>query len=152
MNRFKFRAWDIENKHMYYSSITSPNGGWLAEECKRIRSITFDEWGDIAWIILDWGGYGSGREFNKTYYADQFKIMQFTGFEDVNKKEVYDFDIVYNEDTQRHGLIYWDENHGTWRVQYNRKSVWSLSEVMDNLRPVVGNHYENKYLLESKND
>lgn len=79
---------------------------------------------------------------------DEDNLQQFTGFYDVTEKEVYEGDIVYNDDRKLHGLIYWDENLGMWRVRYDKKSNWSLSEVLDNLRPVVGNYYEHKHLLE----
>jgi len=139
MRTIKFRAWDKENKQM----ITSSQG---------VSTI-------IRRHILDYPGLGLGTgEGNSEVKKGKFEIMQFTGSFDKNGKEIYEGDIIENENKEKL-LIVWVEDICAF---YQSMIPWSritttqvknliphMVDMRFNHKEVIGNIYENPELLQT---
>ncbi len=134
MREIKFRAWDMIDKEMF-----------------PLANI------DIALINNE----GSMVK-RKCYYHEMkhIKVMQYIGPKDKNGKEIYEGDIVENNNGV-YLKIYWNEELLQFRQRvYNKNNVEELGYEFDkdyptdldlgfNLKKVIGNIYENKELLDA---
>jgi uncharacterized phage protein (TIGR01671 family) len=125
-NRFKFRAWDKNNKKFWYN--------------------------DDLEIDSDWGIYVSyyekysscqccGEEVS--IHGEDLVVMQCTGRKDMNGKLIYEGDIYKHHDNCEplpKYAVSWDERDSSWSVGGN------MSETEDWFE-VIGNIYENPELL-----
>ena len=136
MRKIKFRAWDKETKKMF--SVTH---------------LQLDIYNDKVSFAAS-----EDLEENRTefYDMDKIKLMQFTGLEDKNGKEIYEGDIVsvkylYDKRTTDRAQVVWQED----KAGFGLKSLKGLTnEVYELYRvtskhnlEVIGNIYENKELL-----
>ncbi|WP_252241529.1 YopX family protein [Clostridium sp. ZBS18] len=131
----KFRAWDKEDKIMDYN-IALVGNRILFEYSIEDDCIEFNSYVDI-------------NEENKKY----FEIMQFTGFKDMNGKEIYEGDILqvskeYSGSFQPTIVVFED---GCFKGQaYHKLTPPFVIETPITTLEVVGNIYENKELLEEQ--
>jgi len=126
MREIKFRAWDEQNKTMHFDFqfIKSGDSGndWII--FKSDKHECFDRW------------------VNNPYFSQQLKIMQFTGINDYNGKEIYEGDLIRSYDSEGNkiiniisfedGLCRWNVNEG-WVQNFEKE--------------VIGNIYENPELI-----
>lgn len=107
---------------------------------------------------------GAGLWYQKVYYdddaypleIDDFEIMQYTGLKDINGIEIYEGDIVRNEEDTY--LVRFGEFTDSDDFQYPaiRQTGFYIVDIQtDETFPfysmryeVIGNAYENKELLE----
>jgi len=126
MNKeIKFRAWDKKNKIMTYNPI---------------NCINFD-----GQLLLNDGQY---HDIKKTDYV----LMQFTGLEDKNGKEIYEGDIVnaqYNISSFFKKVCVYFENGCFYVDDKNPKQNLSIGYFFREKKEieVIGNLYENPELL-----
>lgn len=121
----KFRAWDGE---MMDYNVTIFNGVFI--DCNNANEDVFFSWHDP---------------------ANQIAIMQYTGFLDKNKKEIYVGDIIapFNKALGPHKIIF---SEGSFCIE-NSIGVWgTLKRAFDISHfntdiEVIGNIYENPELL-----
>ena len=71
---------------------------------------------------------------------DNLIVEQFTGLHDKNGKEIYECEILYNNDRKEHCIVKYLESN----------DEFPLWESISNLYYSVGNIYENPELLEKK--
>lgn len=129
MNRLQFRAWDSWWGKMYYFDFT-----------KNIEATPDDELKGL-WILHEEG----------SVYAiqDKIKIMQYTGLNDKNGKEIYEDDLVVVADyTNWEGLykVAWDNDGSMYVIEDAHGDREKLCEFEEYL--VKGNIYDNPELLE----
>lgn len=119
---------------------------WLKEEKRMtdVHEMTFID-GKV-YLISDITGF---------YAYEEFKLMQSTGLEDKNGKEIYEGDIVKFSDCDDDVYVtpvVWDKNYACFGVSFNGKYPISfdyLEEFYTELKDieVVGNIYENPELV-----
>lgn len=142
MREIKFRAWD--KKHLK-----------MIETIKTIRFnaiSSFIELIESAYDLNIVNGQNSGE--HNLLYGD-FELMQFTGLEDKNGKEVYEGDIIMFSSMQYDGelLPYIIAFDCSWGGQFMAHSSLNYDYVLDNdyerywEEEVIGNIYENPELL-----
>lgn len=130
-NRFKFRAWNTDERVMRYD----------------IENGYYDpDWTDAQGAHLD---------FNDIINNDEiFVIMQCTGLADKTGKLIYEGDIVTCNDNPLKGVIEWHYRELHFQCGWNNKlgagDIYYL--VRDCELEVIGNIYENPELLKKVKD
>lgn len=127
MREIKFRAWDNENNQML-----------------DVQNLDFEDC-----------FYGGEIQIRTTMYNDYFDIremplMQYTGLHDKNGKEIYEGDIFNLGDNRILYIVEWFDTGLSGRQNGNSSRV-GLQYWKDKIE-VIGNIYENKDLLEVKDE
>lgn len=134
MNReIKFRVWDKYKKQMY-----------------PISSIDYDIFSQEINIIAVGHKNGMCTSYNKNHNSEKcditaLELMQYTGLHDINRKEIYEGDIITNGDKNIKYIVEWCDT-GLKARQYNNRSYIGLKYWQDVLE-VIGNIYDNPELL-----
>lgn len=121
MREIKFRAWDNENKR------------W---------------WPNIE--VYSDGTYNVGEvedSYSGLIYSEQKPtLQQFTGFKDTNDKDIFEGDILedneYPDDGISRDVVIWSEELGRWTTH-----EWSIDGEEFEGCEVVGNIHENPEIL-----
>lgn len=127
----KFRAWDTTNKEMFKDTFAITESGQV--------------------VVVEQESIVSPPDY---VFVEHLVIMQSTGIEDKNGKEIFEGDILAFETDE--GIInvnvFWDSKHALFMFgskKYNEEEP--LAELVEvNAYPfeVAGNIYENPELLE----
>ena len=121
MREIKFRAWDKINKEMF-----------------NVESMNFQERRVYRDIV-------SYREFNGV------ELMQYTGLNDKNNKEIYEGDILFESFGEKYYKVIFE--NGGFRAEFNgdfEEHFFDLIDVVAQSCKVVGNIYENPELMEDE--
>ena len=130
MREIKFRAWDYNNEKII---------PWENIRVEKDESET-----NMSVIVFD-GSVGD--------HFDDFPIMQYTGIDSEDELEIFEGDIVKQEETL-FGVVDTDLEftgvvkmlEGCWVIDNGKDSVYLWSETACN--QIIGNIYENPELLE----
>lgn len=131
MNReIKFRIWDIENKEML-----------------KVQELDFEP--------TFYGGRIAIRpyQYNDYFDTEDMILMQYTGLDDKNGKEIYRGDIVQGlfaeqYESKMKGQVIYSNEQASYMIIASNDDEWDLG-YLDNLE-VIGNIYENSELLEGE--
>ena len=132
MREIKFRAWDHLNQE------------WLVGHCDPRLPITYNP---SVWLNED----GSFSPY-AVYAGVKLALPQYTGLKDKNGKEIYEGDIVADEDGDS-GEVFYDVRHVAYRSISDdgiTRPFIPEQDGMDHGVEVIGNIYENPELLEEK--
>jgi len=113
---------------------------------KEMREIKFRAWNDIDKMLIDWGVLRASPVFFMNIIKGvtrHHKLMQFTGLTDNNGVEIYEGDIVEDEE-HYYSVISWDNGDS----MYIASDVGGLADMCHPVK-VIGNIHENSDLLES---
>lgn len=142
MREIKFRAWD--GKKMWFHDDTSRHGN---------VTLQFND-------ISGWGMYIEGNKYwvVGASHSELDVLMQFTGFQDKNGKDIFDGDILStSNDDPEYDL--WEKNdNGTTRVFWNNAGFWDYTNwkmetdgdesiYCKKFVEVIGNIYQNPELI-----
>ena len=122
MREIKFRAWDVDNKT------------WI-----NLWILRFTKDGEVM-AVEELSGDGDSDIFA----PGQIVLCQFTGLKDKNGKEIYEGDILYNEEWKTKTEVKFKEGAFNPLVEIESdETTWSLPDEFE----VIGNIYENPELL-----
>lgn len=134
----KFRAWDNKNKYM----VTSKQGVFTA--LRNSMNI----------VRQDNGYYNNGDLLKPN--KEKYTLMQFTGLEDKNGKEIYEGDILKFSEVDT-AIVIWNEKYAYFMVKpiqeyyFDSDVLGQALEYNDNVEK-IGNIYDNPELLGGKDE
>jgi len=129
MRQIKFRAWNIEDKKMYY-------------DVQKTYDWHYDIPEESFGVLLD----------NEEYW----RVMEYTGLNDKNNKEIFEGDIIkhsMNDDHEWGGLHEVKFNLGSFAIWGGNPTGFrgnSAFNYYPNNVEIVGNIYENPEILKGK--
>jgi len=134
MREPKFKAFCKESKKMFFPSC-------IDFEFKKV------------WVFKE-----DGEMCDLSFEFHQIELLEYTGRKDKNKKEIYEGDIVKNEDGKVGEIVYWAPEffivpthalHPHQTICFGNEPVYTLrkSEYCE----IIGNIYEDGELLNENN-
>ena len=138
LRELKFRVWDARYNQMVYGD----------------EKFIFENDGCVLMYTIQ---LGLGSDENP-------RIMQYIGIKDKNGREIYEGDIIYavdtrggREDVYYGKVVFYNQSniHG-YHIESSNGGAWEIEDLASNISLdnifgfVVGNIYEDEYLLDYK--
>ena len=143
MREIKFRAWDKENKKMWYNVQKAYDN--LGSFCKHNNIEDYDLL-DICDCKDEEKYTNKMGSFDSVLDDKTLVVMQYTNLKDKNGKEIYEGDKLHNpNDKELYYEVFWDEKEGAWSLGDDGTNLakYGLNEFWE----VIGNIYENQELI-----
>lgn len=148
MREIKFRVWASNDANpkgkMYYpgDAIEPEVGGHKTEGVFLLSAH-----GDLLTARADQRAQ-EGMIWSRVANND-LHVMQYTGLIDDNVEEVYEGDIIFNEDRNENGVVEWSNDKAMFVTKYpESEDSFPLWETLNNCYKVIGNIYENPLQVE----
>jgi uncharacterized phage protein (TIGR01671 family) len=119
-HRLKFRVWD-----------------------KLTKSFIFPDKGYQGHFVITLNG--KFQNLQNGSGGDESVVQQYTGFTDMNDKEIYEGDILYLEDNEEYFQVYWSGD-GWIKLSSSSKQEYTMDDYSDAMY-IVGNIFETPKLL-----
>ena len=128
------------------------------------REIKFRAWNEVSEKMLNWNEF-LDTNMKNTFIAPESTgliLMQYTGLDDKNEKEIYEGDIVlldcyYYEEPAFDGEfeVVYDEINGMWLLidLEDRENIYTFENIRGYYKSeieVIGNIYDNPELLKGE--
>ena len=108
-----------------------------------MREIKFRCWNAHANVMHDWSELVAKNKIHLlSNQQASYPIMQFTGLKDCNGVDIYEGDILQDEEYYI-SEVYWDDECHMWACT----DVGGLCDICANIK-VIGNIHQNPELLE----
>ncbi len=122
MREIKFRAWDTVMKC------------WTPREA-------------IERLIIVKNSSRHGYFRLEQFDHPRWTIMQYTGLEDKNSKEIYEKDILL-ENAKQKAIVEWEEESACYVFSYDKEFAWFPTfDAVQHDWEIIGNIYENPELI-----
>lgn len=83
-----------------------------------------------------------------SYVVDEKTVCQFTGAIDCSGKQIFENDILFNEDRMQHQVVFYDEERFSYFCKYvGCEEIVSLCNSIGNINYKVGNIFDNADLV-----
>ena len=142
MRTIKFRGWDFGTEEMiavddiqFYNPEEIEIDGGIFMKPKAVQPTMINT--KSAWRVVD---------------GEDMVLMQYTGLKDKNGKEILEGDILHWETNKKDWIVFWSDTGARYVLNaVDDKEDVKLNETLIHVRTrwleVVGNIYENKYML-----
>ncbi len=139
MREIKFRGYDTEFKKITYFDD---------EEYDYRPPLSFR----LDQVFKKDSNYNDYEDFEYKDITDKLVIMQYTGLKDKNRNEIYEGDIVKAliNGIWYIGQVIYEHSGFTIDITNNKQLKFGRRGIIERFTEVIGNIYENKNLLEEK--
>ena len=139
MREIKFRGYDTEFKKITYFDD---------EEYDYRPPLSFR----LDQVFKKDSNYNDYEDFEYKDITDKLVIMQYTGLKDKNRNEIYEGDIVKAliNGIWYIGQVIYEHSGFTIDITNNKQLKFGRRGIIEIFTEVIGNIYENKNLLEEK--
>jgi len=149
MREIKFRAWDIEEKKMYFVQ-TLDFGKWAKSYVYNALGCTKHE-GHNRLCSADgcdnWKWLNGGNDKNQVDFTERVILMEYTGVKDKKGKEIFEGDIIQYKRREDDKLWHRDYSKVVENVAGGFAISHWLHEYEEKELKVIGNIYKNEELI-----